>query len=57
MEATVFSGRPEMQPDYTVGMNGSVKTVAMTETGHKKKDWVVVPLSRTAGKHVGCAAE
>jgi hypothetical protein len=40
METTVYSGRPEMQPDYAVSMNGSVKTVAMTETGHKKKDWV-----------------
>jgi hypothetical protein len=40
MEATVYSGRPEMQPDYTPGMNGSAKTIAMTETGHKKKDWV-----------------
>lgn len=40
METTVYSGRPEMQPDYTVGMNGSAKTVVMTETGHKKKDWV-----------------
>jgi len=41
MEATVYSGRPEMQPDYTLGINGSAKTVAMTETGHKKKDWVL----------------
>jgi hypothetical protein len=40
MEATIYSGRPEMQPDYTLGMNGSAKTIAMTETGHKKKDWV-----------------
>jgi hypothetical protein len=39
MEAKVFSELPEMQPDYTEGMNNSVKTVAMTETGHKKKDW------------------
>ncbi|MDD1685339.1 MAG: toast rack family protein [Methanoregula sp.] len=41
MEATVYSKRPEMQPDYTESMNNSVKTVAMTETGHRKKDWVV----------------
>ena len=40
MEATVSSGLPDMQPDYSAGMNGSVRTVAMTETGHKKKDWV-----------------
>ena len=41
MEATVSSGLPEMQPDYSVVMNGSVRSVAMTETGHKKKDWVM----------------
>jgi hypothetical protein len=41
MEATVSSGLPEMQPDYSAGMNGSVRTVAMTETGHRKKDWVM----------------
>jgi hypothetical protein len=40
IETTVYSGRPEMQPDYTVSMNGSAKNVIMTETGHKKKDWV-----------------
>jgi hypothetical protein len=42
MEATVFSARPEMQPDFTTGMNNSVRTVTMTETGHKKKEWVAL---------------
>jgi hypothetical protein len=41
MEATVYSKIPEMQPDYSGSMNNSVMTVTMTETGHKKKDWVV----------------
>jgi hypothetical protein len=41
MEATVFSKNPEMQPDYAENMNNSVKSVSMTDTGHKKKDWVV----------------
>lgn len=41
MEATVYSKRPEMQPDYAENLNNSLKTVTMTETGHKKKDWVV----------------
>lgn len=40
METTVYSGSPLMQPDYAVSMNGSAKRVVMTETGHKKKDWV-----------------
>jgi hypothetical protein len=40
METNVYSGRPEMQPEYAVSRNGSATTVAMTETGHKKKDWV-----------------
>jgi N-terminal domain of toast_rack, DUF2154 len=40
IETKVYSGRPEMQPDYAVSMKGSVKSVTMTETGHKKKDWV-----------------
>jgi hypothetical protein len=44
MEATVFSKIPEMQPDYTKGMNNSVMIVSMTETGHKKKEWVVAHL-------------
>ena len=39
MEATVFSKASEMQPDLTQVMNNSHKTVTMTETGHKKKDW------------------
>jgi hypothetical protein len=42
MEATVYSKRPELQPDYTEIMNSSVKTVTMTETGHKKKDWFAI---------------
>lgn len=41
MEATVLSKNPGMQPEYTVSMNNSRKAVAMTETGHKKKDWFV----------------
>jgi len=40
MEATVYSATPGMQPDYTVSVNGSFKTLSMTETGPKKKDWV-----------------
>jgi hypothetical protein len=40
MEATVYSGNPGMQPDFTVSMNGSEKQAVMTGTGHKKKDWV-----------------
>jgi hypothetical protein len=40
IEALVYAGSPAMQPEYTVSMNGSAKRVAMTETGHKKKDWV-----------------
>jgi hypothetical protein len=44
MEAMVFSKIPEMQPDYTGSMNNSVMTVSMTETGHKKKEWVVAHL-------------
>jgi hypothetical protein len=39
-ETTVYTGSPEMLPDYTVDTSGSTKTIAMTETGHKKKDWV-----------------
>ena len=42
MEATVYSATPEMQPDYAVSVNGSEKTVSMTETGHNQKDWVFV---------------
>lgn len=41
MVATVYSRRSEMQPDFTVSTNNSVRTVDMTETGHKKKDWVL----------------
>lgn len=41
MDATVYSRLPEMQPDYTAVVNGSVLAVTMTETGHRKKDWVV----------------
>jgi hypothetical protein len=44
MEAMVFSKIPEMQHEYTGTMNNSVMTVTMTETGHKKKDWVVAHL-------------
>jgi|WetSurMetagenome_2_1015567.scaffolds.fasta_scaffold05260_4 hypothetical protein len=44
MEAEVFSELPEMQPDYTHVLNNSVMTVSMTETGHKKKEWVVAHL-------------
>ena len=40
MEATVYTAKPGMQPDYAVSVNGTEKTVSMTETGHKKKDWV-----------------
>lgn len=39
VEALVY-GSPAMQPEYTVSMNGTAKRVAMTETGHRKKDWV-----------------
>jgi len=40
MEATVYAATPGMQPEYAVSMNGTEKSVSMTETGHKKKDWV-----------------
>ena len=40
IEATVYASTPGMQPDYVVSMNGTEKSVSMTETGHKKKDWV-----------------
>jgi hypothetical protein len=40
METTVYSGSSMMQPDYAVSRSGSAQRVAMTETGHKKKDWV-----------------
>lgn len=39
MEARVAFRRPELQPDYAESQNGSVKTVAMTETG-RRKDWL-----------------
>lgn len=38
MEANVFSA-VEMQPDFTQAMNLSKKTVTMTETADKKKEW------------------
>ncbi len=40
MEATVYAATPGMQPGYAVSVNGSFKTLSMTETGHTKKDWV-----------------
>lgn len=39
-EATVYAATPAMLPEYSVSVNGSEKVLSMTETGHKKKDWV-----------------
>lgn len=40
VEATVYAATPAMLPEYSVSVNGSEKVLSMTETGHKKKDWV-----------------
>jgi hypothetical protein len=42
MEATVFSKAPEWQPEYIQSVNGTAKTVIMTDKGHKGKEWFAV---------------
>ncbi len=42
MVATVFSKAPEWQPDYTVSVNGTQKTVVMMDKGHNAREWVAV---------------
>jgi hypothetical protein len=42
MEATVFSKAAEWQPDLEQSVNGSRKSIIMTEKGHKGKEWFAV---------------
>jgi hypothetical protein len=42
MEATVFSKSAEWQPELEESVNGSQKSVFMTEKGHKGKEWFAV---------------
>lgn len=42
MESTVFSTAAVWQPELVQGINGSVKSVTMTEKGHKGKEWFAV---------------
>jgi hypothetical protein len=42
VEATVFSKAPEWQPDITQSINGSVKSVIITDKGHHGKTWFAV---------------
>jgi hypothetical protein len=42
MESTVFSKAAVWQPELVQGINGSVKSVTMTEKGHKGKEWFAV---------------
>lgn len=42
MEATVFSQAPEWQPEYLQSLNGTIKTVTMTDKGHKGKELFAV---------------
>lgn len=41
IDATVFSERSTMQPVYTAHLNNSVMSVAMTATGHRKKEGII----------------
>jgi hypothetical protein len=42
MEATVFSAAGIWQPALVQGINGSVKSVAVSDKGHKGKEWFAV---------------
>ncbi|PKG33123.1 toast rack family protein [Methanoregula sp.] len=42
MDVSVFSKAPEWQPELVQSVNGSRKTVALTEKGHKAKEWFSV---------------
>jgi hypothetical protein len=42
MEATVFSTAAEWQPELVQTVNGSRKTVTLTEKGHRGKEWFAV---------------
>lgn len=42
MDASVFSKAPEWQPELVQSINGSRKIVALTDKGHKAKEWFSV---------------
>lgn len=42
MDAKVFTKAPEWEPDLVQNINGSVKSVVMTEKGHTGKEWFAV---------------